>query len=254
MKIVVIGGSGLIGSKLVGLLRQRGQQVVAASPQSGVDTLTGRGLADALAGAAVVVDVANSPSFEDEAVLAFFQTSGRNLLAAAAAAGVKHHVALSVVGTDRLQQSGYFRGKAAQERLITASDLSYTIVHSTQFFEFVVGIAQAGTSADGRTVYLSPAFIQPISSDDIAAVMADIAMGAPLDGTIEAAGPQRMRLHELVQTYLAAKKDPRAVVADARARYFGAALDEATLLPGASPRLGTRRFDEWLAAQLPKAA
>jgi uncharacterized protein YbjT (DUF2867 family) len=254
MKIVVIGGSGLIGSKLVGLLRQRGEQVVAASPQSGVDTLTGKGLGEALAGAQVVVDVANSPSFEDAAVLAFFETSGRNLLAAAAAAAVKHHVALSVVGTERLQQSGYFRGKAAQERLITGSGLPYTIVHSTQFFEFVGGIAQSGTSSDGRTVRLSPAFIQPISSDDVAAVMADIAMAAPLNGTIEVAGPQRMRLHELVQGYLAAKKDPRRVVADARARYFGAELDDASLVPGANPRLGTRRFEEWLAAQLPKAA
>lgn len=254
MKIVVIGGSGLIGSKLVALLRQRGHQVVAASPQSGVDTLTGRGLADALAGAEVVVDVANSPSFEDAAVLAFFETSGRNLLAAAAAAGVKHHVALSVVGTDRLQQSGYFRGKAAQERLITASGLPYTIVHSTQFFEFVGGIAQAGTSADGRAVRLSPALIQPISSDDIAAAIADIATGAPLNGTVEVAGPQRVRLHELVQAYLAARKDPRAVLADPSARYFGAALVEATLLPGADARLGTRRFEEWLAAQMPTAA
>lgn len=254
MKIVVIGGSGLIGSKLVALLRHWGQQVVAASPQSGVDTLTGEGLADALAGAEVVVDVANSPSFEDAAVLAFFETSGRNLLAAAAAASVTHHVALSVVGTDRLQQSGYFRGKAAQERLITASGLPYTIVHSTQFFEFVGGIAQSATLPDGKTVKMSSAFIQPISSDDIAAVIADVAMGAPRNGTIEVAGPQRMRLHELVQGYLAAKKDPRTVVADMHARYFGAELDEATLVPGANPRLGTQRFEEWLAAQLAKAA
>jgi uncharacterized protein YbjT (DUF2867 family) len=254
MKIVVIGGSGLIGTKLVTLLRQRGHEVAAASPQSGVDTLTGRGLAGALVGAEVVVDVANSPSFEDVAVLAFFETSGRNLLAAAAEADVRHHVALSVVGTDRLQQSGYFRGKAAQERLITASGLPYTIVHSTQFFEFVGGIAQSGTSPDGRTVHLSPALIQPISSDDIAAVMADVALGAPLNGKIEVAGPQRMRLHELVQAYLAARKDPRTVVADAQARYFGAELNDATLVPGANPRLGTGRFEAWLAAQLPKAA
>jgi uncharacterized protein YbjT (DUF2867 family) len=254
MKIVVIGGSGLIGSKLVGLLRGRGHHVVAASPQSGVDALTGRGLADALVGAQVVVDVANAPSFEDAAVLAFFETAGRNLLAAAAAAGVQHHVALSVVGTDRLQQSGYFRAKAAQERLITGSGRPYTIVHSTQFFEFVGGIAQSGTSVDGRTVRLSPAFIQPVSSDDIAAVMTDVAIGPPLDGVIEVAGPQRVRLHELVQAYLAAKKDPRAVVADVQARYFGARLDETTLVPGAQARLGTRRFEEWLAAQLPRAA
>ncbi|KQW38953.1 SDR family oxidoreductase [Rhizobacter sp. Root404] len=250
MKIVVIGGSGLIGAKLVSRLRGRGHEVVAASPQSGVDTLTGRGLAQALAGAQVVVDVANSPSFEDAAVLAFFETSGRHLLAAEAAAGVKHHVALSVVGTERLQQSGYFRAKAAQERLIRAASVPYTIVHSTQFFEFVGGIAQAGTAADGRTVHLSPASFQPIASDDIAAAMADVALGAPLNGTLEVAGPERLRLSELVQAYLAAKKDPRIVVADERARYFGAELDDATLLPGPNPRLGATRFEEWLAGQL----
>jgi uncharacterized protein YbjT (DUF2867 family) len=250
MKIVVIGGSGLIGAKLVTRLRARGHEVVAASPQSGVDTLTGRGLAQALAGTQVVVDVANSPSFEDAAVLAFFETSGRHLLAAEAAAGVKHHVALSVVGTERLQQSGYFRAKAAQERLIRAASVPYTIVHSTQFFEFVGGIAQAGTAADGRTVHLSPASIQPIASDDIAAAMADVALGAPLNGTLEVAGPERLRLSELVQAYLAAKKDPRIVVADEHARYFGAELDDATLLPGPNPRLGATRFEEWLAGQL----
>lgn len=249
MKIVVIGGSGLIGSKLVTLLRARGHEVVAASPKSGVDTLTGRGLAQALAGAQVVVDVANSPSFEDAAVLAFFETSGRNLLAAETAAGVSHHVALSVVGTDRLQGSGYFRGKAAQERLIKASKVPYTIVHSTQFFEFVDGIAQSGTSADRKTVSLSPAQIQPIASDDIAVAMADFATGPPLDGTVEVAGPQRMRLHELVQAYLESRNDPRVVVADAQARYFGAALDEDTLLPGRDARMGTTRFADWLGAQ-----
>jgi uncharacterized protein YbjT (DUF2867 family) len=249
MKIVVIGGSGLIGSKLVTQLRARGHEVVAASPQSGVDTLTGQGLAQALAGAQVVVDVANSPSFEDAAVLAFFETSGRNLLAAAAAAGVSHHVALSVVGTDRLQASGYFRGKAAQERLIKACHVPYTIVHSTQFFEFVGGIAESGTSADRKTVSMSPAQIQPISFDDIALAMANIATGSPLKGTAEVAGPQRMRLHELVQGYLASRGDPRAVVADAHARYFGAELDDDTLLPGRDARLGTTRFADWLDAE-----
>jgi uncharacterized protein YbjT (DUF2867 family) len=254
MKVVVIGGTGLIGAKLVTLLRARGHEVVAASPQSGVDTVTGQGLAEALAGAQVVVDVANSPSFEDAAVLAFFEASGRNLLAAGAAAGVAHHVALSVVGTDRLLQSGYFRGKAAQERLIKASGVPYTIVHSTQFFEFVGGIARSGTSADGRSVHLSPASIQPIASDDVAAVMAEVALGTPLNGTVEVAGPERLRLSELVQGYLAARKDPRTVVTDVHARYFGAELDDATLVPGPDPRLGRTRFEDWLGAQLAKAA
>lgn len=249
MKIVVIGGSGLIGSKVVTLLLARGHEVVAASPQSGVDTLTGRGLAHAVAGAEVVVDVANSPSFDDAAVLAFFETSGRNLLAAETAAGVSHHVALSVVGTDRLQGSGYFRGKAAQERLIKASGVPYTIVHSTQFFEFVSGIAEAGTSVDRKTVSLSPAQIQPIASDDIALAMVDFATGAPLNGTVEVAGPQRMRLHELVQEFLARRNDPRVVVADERARYFGAELDDDTLLPGRDARLGATSFADWLDAQ-----
>jgi uncharacterized protein YbjT (DUF2867 family) len=254
MKIVVIGGTGLIGAKVVALLRTLGHEVVAASPQSGVDTLTGLGLAEALAGAQVVVDVANSPSFEDAAVLAFFETSGRNLLAAEASAGVTHHVALSVVGTDRLQQSGYFRGKAAQERLIEAAGVPYTIVQSTQFFEFVGGIAQSGTAADGRTVHLSPASIQPVASDDIAAAVAEVALGAPLNASVEVAGPERLRLSGLVQGYLAARKDPRTVVADVHARYFGAELDDATLLPGPAPRLGATRFEDWLAGQLAKAA
>jgi uncharacterized protein YbjT (DUF2867 family) len=249
MKIVVIGGSGLIGSKVVALLLARGHEVVAASPQSGVDTLTGQGLAQAVSGAQVVVDVANSPSFEDAAVLAFFETSGRNLLAAETAAGVSHHVALSVVGTDRLQGSGYFRGKAAQERLIKASNLPFTIVHSTQFFEFVTGIAESGTSADRKTVSLSPAQVQPIASEDIALAMADFATGSPLGGTVKVAGPQRMRLHELVQSHLASRKDPRVVVSDAQARYFGAELNDDTLLPGRDARLGTTRFSEWLGAQ-----
>src|SRR4051794_33830819 len=197
MKIVVIGGTGLIGKKLVGNLRQKGQEVVAASPSAGVNTLTGEGLADALAGAQVVVDVANSPSFDDKAVLEFFETSGRNLLAAEAAAGVGHHIALSVVGTERLPESGYLRAKMAQERLIKASGIPYTIVHSTQFFEFLGGIAQSGT--DGQTVRLSPAFVQPIAADDVATVMTNVALGAPVNGTIEIAGPERVRLSDLVQ-------------------------------------------------------
>jgi uncharacterized protein YbjT (DUF2867 family) len=192
MKIVVIGGSGLIGSKLVNNLRALGNEVIAASPASGVNTITGEGLAEVLAGTQVVVDVANSPSFEDKAVLEFFQTSGRNLLAAEEKAGVKHHVALSVVGTDRLAESGYFRGKIAQEKLIRESKTPYTIVHSTQFFEFLGGIAQSGT--DGNTVHLSPAFVQPIASDDVAAAMADFTVGTPVNGVVEIAGPERVRL------------------------------------------------------------
>ena len=245
MKIVVIGGSGLIGSKLVNRLRQRGHEVLAASPASGVNTITGEGLAEALAGAQVVVDVANSPSFEDKAVREFFEPSGRNLLTAEAAAGVKHHVALSVVGTDRLAESGYFRGKIAQEKLIKAAKIPYTIVHSTQFMEFLGGIAQSGT--EGQTVRLSPAFVQPIASDDIAEAMADYTLGAPVNGTVEVAGPERVPLAELVQRYLTAMQDTRKVVADVHARYFGAELKDDTLVPGDNPRLGTTRFEDWFA-------
>lgn len=244
MKIVVIGGTGLIGSKLVSKLRQRGHEAVAASPASGVNTLTGEGLAEVLAGTRVVVDVANSPSFEDKAALAFFETSGRNLLAAEAAAGVEHHVALSVVGTDRLLESGYFRGKMAQEKLILASGIPFTIVHSTQFFEFLGGIAQSGT--DGDWVRLSPAFVQPIASDDVAAAVADVALGAPANGVVEIAGPQRVRLSDLVQQFLSAKHDPRKVVADVHARYFGAELNDQTLIPGDNPRIAPTGFKEWL--------
>ena len=244
MKIVVIGGSGLIGSKLVNNLRQRGHQVVAASPASGINTITGEGLAEALAGAQVVVDVANSPSFEDKAVLEFFETSGRNLLAAEATAGVGHHIALSVVGTDRLLESGYFRGKMAQEKLIKASKVPYTIVHSTQFFEFLGGIAQSGT--DGKTVRLSPAFVQPIASDDVAAAMADVALGAPVNGTVEVAGPERVRLAELVQRFLAATQDERKVIADVHARYFGVELNDQSLVPGDNARIAPTRFEDWL--------
>ena len=250
MKIVVIGGSGLIGTKLVSRLRQKGHEVVAASPNSGVNTITGEGLADALAGAQVVVDVANSPSFEDKAVLEFFQTSGRNLLAAEAAAGVKHHVALSVVGADRLPDSGYLRAKFAQEKLIKASKIPYTIVRSTQFFEFVNGIAQSGTV--GQTVRLSPALLQPIASDDVAAALADATLGAPVNGMIEIAGPERTPLDELARRYLNANQDPRQVVADANARYFGAEINDQSLTPGDNPRLGSIRFEEWLSRSAPR--
>jgi uncharacterized protein YbjT (DUF2867 family) len=249
MKIVVIGGSGLIGSKLVANLRARGHDVIAASPNSGVNTLTGEGLDDALRGAQVVVDVANSPSFEDKAVLEFFQTSGRNLLAAEAAAGVTHHVALSVVGTDRLAESGYFRGKIAQEKLIRDSGIPYTIVHSTQFFEFLGGITQSAT--EGQKVRLSTAFVQPIASDDVAAAMADYALGKPVNGVVEIAGPERVRLADLVQRFLTRTKDARTAVGDPQARYFGAILEDDTLVPGDNPRIGALDFDAWFA--LPKS-
>jgi uncharacterized protein YbjT (DUF2867 family) len=244
MKIVVIGGSGLIGTKVVNLLRERGHEVIAASPKSGVNTVTGEGLADALSGAHVVVDLANSPSFEDKAVLDFFETSGRNLFAAEAAAGVAHHVALSVVGTNRLSESGYFRGKIAQETLIRASGISYTIVHSTQFLEFLGGIAQSGT--DGDIVRLSHAPVQPIASDDVALAVADYTLGAPLNATVEIAGPERWPLSELIRRYLTLTHDPRKVVTDPHARYFGVELKDDTLVPGDNPRLGSITFDEWL--------
>jgi uncharacterized protein YbjT (DUF2867 family) len=247
MKIVVIGGSGLIGTKLVDRLRQRGHEVIAASPASGVDTITGQGLAEALAGADVVVDVANSPSFQDDAVLMFFQTSGRNLLAVERDAGVRHHVALSVVGTDRLLESGYFRGKMAQEQLIKAAGVPYTIVRSTQFFEFLGGIAQSGT--DGSMVRLSPASVQPIASDDVADALAECALAAPVNGTVEIAGPERLPLAELVRRFLKAKQDPRTVVADADARYFGALLSDRTLVPGDGPRIGRTNFEGWVLHQ-----
>jgi uncharacterized protein YbjT (DUF2867 family) len=244
MKIVVIGGTGLIGSKTVKILQGAGHEVVVASPNTGVNTITGEGLAEALAGAQVVLDLANSPSFEDKAVLEFFEISGRNLLSAEAAAGVGHHVALSVVGTERLQESGYFRGKLAQEKLIKASGIPYTIVQSTQFFEFLGGIAKSG--AEGDNVRLSPAYVQPIASDDVAAVMADVALTNPIDGTIEIAGPERVRLSDLVVRYLKATNDPRKVVSDAEARYFGAKLDDRSLVPaGGNARLGTIGFEAW---------
>jgi uncharacterized protein YbjT (DUF2867 family) len=244
MKIVVIGGTGLIGSKTVERLRKKGHDVVAASPASGVNTITGEGLAEALAGAQVVIDLANSPSFEDKAVLEFFETSGRNLLAAEKAAGVAHHVALSVVGTERLQGSGYFRGKMAQENLIRSAGIPYTIVHSTQFFEFMGAIAKAGVVSD--VIHLSPAYMQPISSDDVAGVMTDVALAEPVNGTIEIAGPERERLSEFVGRFLKATKDKRKLVVDPHALYFGVELDDRSLVPGRNPRIGTTRFDQWL--------
>jgi uncharacterized protein YbjT (DUF2867 family) len=244
MKIVVIGGTGLIGKKVVNNLRQRGHEVVAASPSSGVNTVTGEGLAQALAGAQVVVDVANAPSWEDNAVLVFFETSGRNLLAAEAATGVGHHVALSVVGTDRLLASGYFRAKLAQEKLIKASPIPYTIVRATQFFEFVNGIAQSAT--EGQTVRLPPALMQPIAADDVAAVVADVALAKPLNGTFEVAGPEPIRQDELVRQFLTTTGDARTVITDPKALYFGIEMNDQSLTPGDNPRLGPTRFEDWL--------
>lgn len=245
MKIVVIGGSGLIGKQVVAKLRQRGHEALAASPSLGVNTVTGEGLAEALDGARAVVDVANAPSWEDDAVLAFFETSTRNLLAAAAAAGVGHHVALSVVGTDRLLASGYFRAKLAQEKLIQASPIPYTIVRATQFFEFVGGIAQAATA--GQTVRLPAAMMQPIASDDVAAAVADTALAEPLDGTFELAGPEKIPQDDLVRQFLKATGDARTVVTDPQALYFGLAVDDRSLTPGDGACLGPTRFADWLA-------
>src|SRR5213593_479163 len=250
MKIVVIGGSGLIGKKLVKNLRQQGHEVVAASPSLGVNTVTGEGLAQALAGAQVVVDVANAPSWEDKAVLEFFETSGRNLIAAEMAAGVQHHVALSVVGTERLLASGYFRAKMAQETLIKASPIPYTIVRATQFFEFVEAIAQSAT--EGQTVRLPAALMQPIVSDDVAAAMADFAVGKPVNGTVELAGPEPIGLDELVRRYLSANRDARKVTTDVHARYFGIEVNDQSLTPGKNPRLGPTRFDDWLSRAIPQ--
>jgi uncharacterized protein YbjT (DUF2867 family) len=244
MKIVIIGGTGLIGSKLVARLRELGHDTVAASPASGVNTLTGEGLADALHGAAAVVDVSNSPSFDDAAVLHFFETSTANLLAAEASAGVGHHVALSVVGTDRLAESGYFRAKIAQERLIEQSLIPYSIVHATQFFEFVEAIADAAT--DGNTVRLAPVLIQPMAADDVARALASVSVGPPVNGIVEVAGPEQFHLDDLVRRKLSVRGDPREVTPDARARYFGAALSERILLPGDDAALGEIRFVDWL--------
>jgi uncharacterized protein YbjT (DUF2867 family) len=243
MKIVVIGGSGLIGSKTVERLRKKGHDVLAASPKSGVNAVTGEGLAGALAGAQVVVDVANSPSFEDKAVLEFFETSGRNLLAAEAAAGVKHHVALSVVGADGLPASGYLRAKMAQENLIKGAKIPYTIVRATQFFEFLGAIAGSGTA--GQAVHLSTGFMQPIASDDVADAVADTALAAPINGTIEIAGPDRVRMSDIVGRYMTLSGDAREVVADPRALYFGTELDDQSLVPLGEARLGATRFEDW---------
>jgi len=248
MKIVVIGGSGLIGSSLVERLRQKGHEVVAASPDTGVDTITGEGLALALVGARVVVDVANSPSFEDKAVLGFFETSGRNLLAAETAAGVGHHVALSVVGADRNPQSGYLRAKMAQEELIKGSGIPYTILRATQFFEFVGRIAESGAAGD--VIRLSPALLQPIAADDVVATLAELTVGPPLNATVEVAGPEACPLDKLARKLLAASGDKRQVIADIRARYFGTELNDRSLTPGQDPRIGPTRFDDWVGRSL----
>jgi len=252
MKIVIIGGTGRIGSKVVTLLRERRHQAVPASPESGVNTLTGQGLAEVLAGAAVVVDVSNSPSFEDAAVLKFFETSTTNLLAAEAAAGVSHHVALSIVGIDGAPDSGYFRAKVAQETLIRNSSIPYSIVRATQFFEFFKSIADEAT--DGNTVRIAPVLFQPIAADDVAKALSRVAVSAPVNGIVEIAGPQQFRFDEFIRLGLRARQDPRVVAADPQARYFGTELGERTLVPGADARLGDIRFEDWLAQSAVHAA
>ena len=248
MKLVIIGGTGLIGSKLVAKLREHGHEAVPAAPDTGVNTLTGEGLAEALQGASVVVDVSNSPSFEDAAVMEFFTTSTRNLLTYAAAAGVKHYVALSVVGTERIPDSPYLRAKNAQETLIKSAGIPYSIVRATQFFEFVERIADEATV--GTTVRLPSALIQPMAADDVAQSVGEIAVGAPVNGTVEVAGPQQFRFDELIRQGLAARSDPREVVVDQHARYFGAELGERSLVPASEARLGEIRFEEWLGQPL----
>ena len=248
MQIIVIGGTGLVGSKLVTKLREQKHEAVAASPNSGVNTLTGEGLADVLKGAQVVVDVSNSPSFEETAATAFFKTSNRNLLAAEATAGVRHHVALSVVGTDRLSKlggmGGYFRAKLAQEKLIEASSIPYSIVHATQFFEFVKSIADDATQ--GNRVRLTPVLIQPMAADDVAAAVARVATGSPVNGIVEVGGPEQFRLDDLIRQALSARNDPREVITDPQAPYFGMALGERTLVANDGARLGETRFKDWL--------
>ncbi|MBI2257228.1 MAG: SDR family oxidoreductase [Proteobacteria bacterium] len=251
MKIVVLGGSGLIGAKVVSKLRSLGHDVNAASPSSGVNAVTGEGLAAALGGADIVIDVVNSPSFEEKAVMEFFEKSGRNLMAAEAAAGVKHHVALSVVGTDRLADNGYLRAKLAQETLIRAGKTPYTILRATQFFEFVGAIGE--TAADGQTIRLSPALFQPLASDDVVAALVDVALDAPVNGIVEVAGPEKIGLDESVRRLLAARKDSRHVVSDVNARYFGSILDDQSLTPGDGARIGKIRFTDWLAHSVPQA-
>jgi uncharacterized protein YbjT (DUF2867 family) len=244
MKIVVIGGTGLIGSKLVEKLRAAGHEPLPASPDTGVDTLTGEGLAEALEGAEVVVDVSNAPAWDDAAVMDFFKTSSRNILAAEAAAGVSHHVVLSIVGTDRLPDSGYFRAKLAQEEAVKAASIPYTILRATQFFEFLGRIADSST--DGDTVRLPPVLVQPEAADDVAAALADVAVSPPVNGTVELAGPEAFRFDELTRRVLTARNDPRRVTADVQARYFGAELDDRSLTPGDHARIAPTRFEDWL--------
>jgi uncharacterized protein YbjT (DUF2867 family) len=244
MKIVVIGGTGLIGSKTVAILRQRGHDVVAASPDTGVNSITGAGLAEAMAGAQVVIDLANAPSFDDEAVLNFFETSGRNLLAAEIAAGVRHHVALSIVGTDRAPDNGYFRAKVAQEKLIEASGIPYTIIRSTQFLEFLGRIADSATT--GNVVRVSPGLFQPIAADDVASMVADVALATPRNGIVEIAGPDRAPFNEFVASYLKAVGDPREVVCDPEARYFGGRVESRSLVPLGDARLGHIGIADWI--------
>ena len=251
MKLVIIGGTGLIGSKVVTKLRDAGNEAVPAAPNTGVNTLTGEGLAEALKGADVVVDVSNSPSLEGEAALQFFRTSTANILAAEAKAGVRHHVALSVVGTDRLSESGYMRAKIAQEKLIVESSIPYSIVHATQFFEFLKGIADGAT--EGDTVRLAPVLIQPMAAEDVATEVAKVAVGAPVNGIVETGGPEQFRLNEIVGRYLAAREDTRSVIADPNARYSGAKLGERTLVPESNAAIGETRFEDWLSRQFVSA-
>jgi uncharacterized protein YbjT (DUF2867 family) len=251
LKIVVIGGTGLIGSKTVAILHKGGHEVIAASPNTGLNTITGEGLKEALASAQVVIDLANSPSFEDQAVLEFFETSGRNLLPAETAAGVRHYVALSIVGTDRSPDNGYFRAKVAQEKLIEASGVPYTIIRATQFLEFLSGIAASG--ADGNMVRISPGLFQPIAADDVAPIVAEVALAAPRNGIVEIAGPERAPFNEIVARYLKAVGDPREVVCDPDARYFGSRVEERSLVPLGEARLGRIGLDEWLRRSRPGA-
>ena len=244
MKVVIIGGTGLIGSKAVAILQRGGHEVVAASPKNGIDSITGEGLQQALAGAQVVVDLANSPSFEDRAVLEFFRTSGRNLAAAEAAAGVRHHVALSIVGTDRTPDNGYFRAKVAQEKLVEGSGIPYTIIRSTQFLEFLGAIADS--AVDGGKVRVSPGLFQPIAADEVAAIVAEVALAPPRNGIVEIAGPERAPFDSFVARYLKAVGDPREVVRDPGARYFGGTVEERSLVPLGEARLGRIGLDEWL--------